>query len=68
MSFHTIRFRGCIAQQDNKTLEVFVRKEGYPEMRCIAGKKLSGKELRTYVARYLKEVMGEDSDGKTNKT
>lgn len=56
---NTIRFKGCIAQQDNKTLEVFVRKDGYPEMRCITSKKLSIKELRTYVNRYLTEVVAD---------
>ena len=60
MSMHTIRYKGCLAQQDTKTLEVFVRKVGgtlYPEMRCIAGEKLSAKELRMYVNRYLTEVV-----------
>lgn len=59
---NTIRFKNCIAQQDNKTLEVFVRKDGCPEMRCIASKKLSIKELRTYINRYLREVVGENND------
>lgn len=56
---NTIRFKNCIAQQDNKTLEVFVRRDGCPEMRCIASKKLSIKELRTYVNRYLTEVVAD---------
>lgn len=52
---HTIRFRGCIAQQDNKTLEIFVTKPGYPEKRYEGEKKMSGKELRTVVMQYLND-------------
>ena len=50
---HTIKYRGCIAQQDNKTLEVFVNKPGRPKMRDEGGKRMSGKELRAVVMRYL---------------
>ena len=50
---HTIKYKKCLAQQDNKTLLVTVSKEG-----CLPGyfgytQKLSGKELRTVVNRYL---------------
>lgn len=59
---YSIRYKGCIAKQDNKTLEVFVQKDGCPEMRCIASDRLSRKELRTYINRYLREVVGENND------
>ena len=52
---HTIKYRGCIAQQNNKTLEVTVYKIGHSPVHYTYNKKLSGKELRTVVARYLSE-------------
>ena len=52
---HTIKYRGCIAQQNNKTLEVTVFKVGHPIAHYNYTKKLSGKELRTVIARYLAE-------------
>lgn len=56
MSMHSIRYRGCLAQQDNKTLEVHVRKLGAcPEHIFKCDKKLSAKELRAYVVKYLIE-------------
>ena len=54
---HTIKYRGCIAQQNNKTLEVTVFKVGHPVTHYNYTKKLSGKELRTVVARYLSEEL-----------
>lgn len=54
---HTIRFRGCVAQQDNKTFDIFVSKPGYPDKKYNSDEKLSGKELRTVVMRYLNEIV-----------
>lgn len=54
---HTIKFRGCIAQQDNKTLLVTVSKAGYDKITYEYNERLSGKELRTVVAKYLSQVM-----------
>ena len=53
---HTIKYRKCLAQQDNKTLEVIVSKEGYPSITYMYNEKLSGKELRTVVAKYLTDI------------
>lgn len=54
---HTIRYRGCVAQQDNKTMEVIVNKPGHPEKRYHDyTKRLSAKELRTTVMRYLVDI------------
>ena len=53
---HTIKFRGCLAQQDNKTLEVIVSKNGFPSVNYTYNERLSGKELRTVVARYLADI------------
>ena len=53
---HTIKFRGCLAQQNNKTFEVVVSKSGSPSITYSYGEKLSGKELRTVVARYLADI------------
>lgn len=53
---HTIKFRGCLAQQDNKTLEVIVSKNGFPSITYMYKEKLSGKELRTVVAKYLVDI------------
>ena len=55
---HTIKYKKCIAQQDNKTLEVTVSNENCPSVCYTYDKKLSGKELRTVVNRYLKEMNG----------
>ena len=53
---HTIKYKKCVAQQDNKTLEVTVSKENCSPITYAYGTKLSGKELRTVVNRYLEEV------------
>ena len=53
---HTIKFRGCLAQQDNKTLEVIVSKNGFPSITYVYNERLSGKELRTVVAKYLVDI------------
>lgn len=53
---HTIKYRGCVAQQNNKTLEVFVQKAGCEGKRYTEYGRLSGKELRSVVMRYLREV------------
>ena len=52
---HVIRYRGVVAQQDNKTNEIKVEGQGCPEKVYTEYGKLSGKELRTVVMRYLKE-------------
>lgn len=53
---HTIKYKKCIAQQDNKTLAVTVSKENCKPITYAYATKLSGKELRTVVNRYVKEV------------
>lgn len=53
---HTIKYRSCLAQQNNKTLEVVVSKDGFPRVNYVYDKKLSGKELRTVVSRYLVDI------------
>lgn len=52
---YVIRYRGVVAQQDNKTNEIKVEGQGYPEKVYTEYGKLSGKELRTVVERYLRE-------------
>lgn len=52
---HTIRFRGCVARQDNHTMDVFVEGQGYGEKQYADYGRLSGKELRTVVMRYLND-------------
>ena len=52
---HTIKFKGCLAQQDNKTFEVTVSKKGCSSVCYTYKEKLSGKELRTVVNKYLTE-------------
>lgn len=51
---HTIKYKGCLAQQDNKTLEVTVSKNDENAVTYVYSKRLSGKELRTVVNRYLR--------------
>lgn len=53
---HTIKYKKCLAQQDNKTLEVIVSKDGFPNVTYKYSERLSGKELRTVVNRYLAEI------------
>lgn len=53
---HTIKYKNCIAQQDNKTLDITVSKSGMESICYNYDKKLSGKELRTVVNRYLCDV------------
>ena len=53
---HTIKYKKCLAQQDNKTLEVIVSKDGFPSVAYEYSERLSGKELRTVVNRYLAEI------------
>lgn len=53
---HTIKYRGCVAQQDNKTLEIFVNRPGCFERRYDGGKRMSGKELRTVIMQYLSDI------------
>lgn len=55
---HTIKYKSCLAQQDNKTLKVVVSKKDSQSICYDYTKKLSGKELRTVVNRYLSEVGG----------
>ena len=55
---HTIKYKNCLAQQNNKTLEVTVSKKDCPNICYQHDKKLSGKEMRTIVNRYLSEVGG----------
>lgn len=52
---HTIKYKNCLAQQDNKTLKVTVSKAGCESICYSPNKKLSGKELRTVVNTYLKD-------------
>ena len=53
---HTIKYKKCVAQQDNKTLEVIVSKDGYNSKHYMYTEKLSVKELRTLVNRYLEDI------------
>ena len=53
---HTIKYKGCLAQQNNKTLEVIVSKAGYPNVCYTYNRKLSGKELRAVINNYLADV------------
>ena len=53
---HTIKYKKCLAQQDNKTFEVIVSRDGYPSITYMYSEKLSGKELRTVVNKYLTDM------------
>ena len=53
---HTIKYKKCIAQQDNKTLMVTVSKTNHNPITYTYTTKLSGKELRTVINRYLEEA------------
>lgn len=53
---HTIKYKNCLAQQDNKTLRVIVSKKDTQTLCYQHIKKLSGKELRTVVNQYLSDV------------
>lgn len=54
---YTIKYKGCLAQQNNKTLEVTVSKNGCQPMHYTSyTSRLSGKELRTAINRYLAEL------------
>ena len=53
---HTIKYKKCLAQQDNKTLEVTVSKDGLPNVTYQYSERLSDKELRTVVNRYLADM------------
>ena len=55
-NMHTIKYKNCIAQQNNKTLEVTVSKNGYDSMAYVYDSKLSAKELRTVINRYLSDM------------
>ena len=55
---HTIKYKNCLAQQNNKTLEVLVSKKDHQSIYYDYAKKLSGKELRTVINRYLSEIGG----------
>lgn len=49
---HTIKYKGCLAQQDNKTLALTISK-GDSRAEYDPGKKLSAKEMRSAVNRFL---------------
>ena len=53
---HTIKYKNCIAQQDNKTLDITVSKNGMESICYASKKRLSCKELRTVINRYLQDV------------
>ena len=53
---HTIKYKKCVAQQDNTTLKVTVSKDGFDSVRYLCSRRLSGKELRSVVNRYLRDV------------
>lgn len=53
---HTVRYKGHIAQQDNKTGVVLVYKGGELVSFRACDKRLSGKELRGEVNKYLNSV------------
>ena len=52
-----IKYKKCIAKQDNKTMEVFVSKEGCKAAHYQYTQNLSAKELRTVVNKYLTEMI-----------
>ena len=54
---HTIKYKKCIAKQDNKTMKVYVSKQDCPTICYECSEKLSEKELRTFVNRYIEEVV-----------
>ena len=54
---HTIKYKKCIAQQNNKTLMVTVS-DGIKSIAYPSNKRLSGKELRTMVNLFLRESEG----------
>lgn len=53
---HSIKYKNCLAQQDNKTLNVYVSKDGFPTITYTFNGRLSGKELRTVVNWYLDDI------------
>ena len=55
---HCIKYKKCLAQQDDQTLLVTVSKEGCISLSFRHAKRLSGKELRTDVDKYLRYVGG----------
>lgn len=52
---HTIKYKNCIAQQNNKTFEVTVSKSKCTPVTYGYSSKLSVKELRTVINQYLNE-------------
>lgn len=50
---HTVRYKGCIAQQDNKTGLVMIFKDGILVKIGPCDRRLSGKDLRGRVNQYL---------------
>ena len=52
----TIKYKNCIAQQNNKTFEVTVSKANCNLVLYNYPSKLSAKELRTVINLYLNEI------------
>lgn len=63
-TMHTIRYKGCVAQQDNKTGVVCVYKDGHLVAFHPCDKRLSGKELRGKVNHYLLRAAEMEVDSK----
>lgn len=53
---YTIKFKDCIAQQNNKTFCVTVSRDGFQSINYEYAKRLSNKELRTVVNRYMIDI------------
>ena len=51
---YTVKYKKCIAQQHNKTLDVTVTKDNNTKIYQCA-KKLSMKEMRTMINKYISE-------------
>lgn len=50
---YTVKYKNCIAQQNNKTHAVTVSKDGNNPITHEYSKKLSVKEMRTLINKYL---------------
>lgn len=63
VNLHTIKYKKCLAQQDNKTFEVTIsilkcaNPNIVPTLAYPCKERLSAKELRSYVNRYLSDIV-----------
>lgn len=54
---YTVKYKNCIAQQNHKTYAVTVSKDGNNPMTHEYSKKLSVKEMRALINRYIEKEM-----------